>query len=288
MFNWLYTVQHPPVDTSLHASIRQKVQSSQRNLLRRTIHWRNTRSLWVLVGLLLIGIAQRLSADTTVSAVFTTNYIYRGYSKSNDQPVAQANLEYTRDNGLYGGLWASMVSFGDVAYPDAAPAEINLYLGWVTQLSDGWRGEMAVQGYVYAGNIEGETANYAELQLATHYADWFSARWAYAPSAYGREATTFAYELLGRHSLMDTLQASVSVGFNQAVELLDQNYPYWSAGITWYPWHFLALDARYVDSGLRGGAAGSHNNYFVAQPLENTYLITVTVGGDFLRNLITP
>jgi uncharacterized protein (TIGR02001 family) len=275
------------VVTSLHAGIGQKVHSRQKKCGRCEPHRWVVMVLRLLVSWLGLGLAQGLSADSGVSAVFTTNYIYRGYSKSNDQPVAQVNLEHSRDNGLYGGLWTSMVNFGDSAYPDAARAEINPYLGWVTELSGGWRGEMAVQGYVYAGKIEGETSNYAEFQLATHYQDWFSARWAYAPSAYGREASTFAYELLGRYSLMDTLQASVTVGLNQAVELLDQNYPYWSAGITWYPWRFLALDARYVDSGLREGAPGSHNDYFVARPLDNTYLITVTVGGDFLLNLIT-
>lgn len=249
--------------------------------------WRIPVALRWLLIVVLLGHAPRLTADTGVSAVFTTNYIYRGYSKSNDQPVAQANVEHSRDNGVYAGLWASMVNFGDSDYPDSAPAEINPYLGWMTELSGGWRGEMAVQGYVYAGKIEGETSNYAEFQLATHYQDWLSARWAYAPSAYGREASTFAYELLGRYTVMDTLQASVSVGLNQAVELLDQNYPYWSAGITWYPWRFLALDARYVDSGLRESAAGSHGNYFVARPLDNTYLITVTVGGNVLLDLIT-
>ena len=192
------------------------VQSSLKKSVRYLPHWRVALALRWLFIVALLGHAPRLSADTGVSAVFTTNYIYRGYSKSNDQPVAQANVEHSRDNGVYAGVWASMVNFGDSDYPDSAPAEINPYLGWMTELSGGWRGEMAVQGYVYAGKIEGETSNYAEFQLATHYQDWLSARWAYAPSAYGREASTFAYELLGRYSLMDTLQASVTVGYNQA------------------------------------------------------------------------
>jgi uncharacterized protein (TIGR02001 family) len=226
---------------------------------------RIARSLGVVASLLF---GRAALADLTGSLVFTTNYIYRGYSKSNDNPVGQGNLEYAHESGVYGGLWVSQVNFGDHDFPDSTRVELNPYLGWVHSLSEDWRGEVSVGGYIYPGKISGVDSSYAEYYLSLHYSDFLTARWAFAPNAFNRDATTFAYELMGRYSFLDTLQGSLGVGFNQAYELLYSNYPYWTVGLTWYPWNFLALDLRYIGTALKSDSHQGHDHYFAPGTLD--------------------
>ncbi len=54
---------------------------------------------------------------------FTSNYVYRGYSKSQGNPVAQGLIDYEHNSGWFGGLGLSQVTIDNRSNLDHAEVE---------------------------------------------------------------------------------------------------------------------------------------------------------------------
>ncbi|MFZ2312924.1 MAG: TorF family putative porin [Methylobacter sp.] len=207
-----------------------------------------------------------------------SDYVYRGYSKSRGNPVVQGNIDYQDDSGWYAGLAASQVRFDDQKYADRAEIEIKPYLGWSLPLSTDWKGELSVTGYIYDNKIFNHTADYAEFYASLHYKDWLSATASIAPNAYQRHANVADYELTYRRDVLDTVQFSAGLGYNQAGALLGHDYFYWNAGVSWFATSYLSLDVRYVDVALPHQDLEDHHDDFYPRQQENKYLFSATLG----------
>jgi uncharacterized protein (TIGR02001 family) len=208
-----------------------------------------------------------------------SDYVYRGYSKSRGQPIVQAHVDYLGDAGWFVGLGLSQVRFDDQLNSERAEIEIKPYLGWNLPLSKDWRTELSVSAYIYDNKIFNHDANYAEFYASLHYKDWLSARVSIAPNVYQRQVNLANYELNVRHDLLDNLQFSAGLGYNQAAALLGQNYFYWNAGTSWFVTDHLAFDLRYVDAAL----IPYHNididhDEFYPRHQDNKYLFSATLG----------
>ncbi|MFO1417505.1 MAG: TorF family putative porin [Methylotetracoccus sp.] len=180
---------------------------------------------------------------------FSSNYFYRGYSKSANTPTVRANADYqygVGDHTVYGGVWISRIDFDDRNYPDHADAEIYPYLGANLKLADDWRIDAAVSRYIFAGDIFGRYSDYNEYSLQAHFADLISVRFAAADDLYHRGQPAFDYELTGRYPLTETLEASAGLGYYAARPVLEYDSLYWNAGITWF-FGYGSVDLRYVD-----------------------------------------
>lgn len=211
-----------------------------------------------------------------------SDYIHRGYSKSRGNPVVQAQFGYQNLDGWFTGVQTSQVRFDDQPNSDRAEFEARLYLGKTFALTDDLRTELSASGYLFDGKIFDHSADYAEVYAALHYQDWLSLRLAIAPDAYQRNANVRSYELTYRHDLLDSVQFSSGLGFSQASQLLEQNYFYWNAGISWFVTSYLSLDLRYVDVALSGyklePLTGSHNVEFYPRPQDNNFQFSLTLG----------
>ncbi len=65
----------------------------------------------------------------SATADFTTNYVWRGVSQTQNRPAAQLAINYSQSWGFYAGLWGSNVDFLDVK-GRTATFELNIYGGW--------------------------------------------------------------------------------------------------------------------------------------------------------------
>ena len=76
------------------------------------------------------------------------------------------------------------------------------------------------------------------------------------------------------------MQFSAGLGYYQAGALLGQDYFYWNMGASWFLTSYLAIDIRYVDVDLETPHhnIGLHPGEFYPRPLENKYLLSVTLG----------
>lgn len=86
-------------------------------------------SLSSLIGsVLILASGTSLGAANPVSAniTFTSDYIFRGISQTDESFAIQGGFDYGFSNGMYVGSWASTID--DEGFNDAA-AEIDLYAG---------------------------------------------------------------------------------------------------------------------------------------------------------------
>ena len=183
----------------------------------------------------------------------TTNYIWRMYSKSNNGPAIQGNLDYQHSSGVYFGASASNFNIGkneqeeDLVYPDSAQLEITPYVGWSYKFADDWRVDLQYSHYFYDGKIFSQNADYDEFYLFLHYKGLLSAQASYVEDLYGNAGDAFFYELTGRYPITDFLEFSSTFGYGQTRSVLDADYPYWNIGLTGR-YKFIALDLRYHDA----------------------------------------
>jgi len=80
-------------------------------------------------------------ADVSGSLGYTSDYVWRGISQSGGSGAMQLDLMLEK-NGLYGGVWASQVDFGD-----DATYEMDFYGGYELWLSDKWSIDVGVIQY---------------------------------------------------------------------------------------------------------------------------------------------
>jgi uncharacterized protein (TIGR02001 family) len=218
-------------------------------------------------------------ADWHGDLKFLSDYVYRGYSKSRGNPVAQTHVDYQDDAGWFAGLGLSQVRFDDQLNTARAEIEIKPYLGWSLPVSTDWRAEFSVNGYLYDNKVFGHDANYAEIYASLHYQDWLSARASVAPDAYQRQAAVLNYELNYRRDLLDNVQFSSGLGYYQAGALLGEDYFYWNAGLSWFVTSYLAIDLRYVDAALSNDHEPEHDpDQFYPRQQDNKYLFSITLG----------
>ena len=242
--------------------------NSWRNDLRRLS---GTVAIWALVS--------PAGAEWHGKASFLTDYVYRGYSLSRGNPVFQGELDYEHESGLYGGLAISQVGFDDKEYGNRAQVQFKPYLGWTLPLAEHWRADFAATGYIFDGPVFGRDSNFSEIYASLNYRQWLTARIAFAPDAYQRGANTLDYEIQGRYDLFDNVQLSAGLGFYQAGQLLDYEYFYWNAGVTWFVHRYVAADLRYVDMDIDSHPhPGEPANHFNPRPLQNKVLFSISVG----------
>lgn len=184
----------------------------------------------------------------------TTNYVWRMYSKSNNQPAIQGNFDYQHSTGFYTGLSVSSFTIGpsefesdsgfSLGFTDNAQVEIVPYVGWSYKFFESWRLDMQYSRYFYDALIYGKESDYDEFYLFVHYRDLFTGQVSYVKDFYGIKGDAFFYELTGRYPLTDYLQISSTLGYAHTQGILLDDYQYWNVGLTG-AYKFISLDLRY-------------------------------------------
>ena len=186
----------------------------------------------------------------------TTDYVWRMYSKSNNEPAIQANLDYQHSTGLYFGISVSSFGIGpsELEFPgipfvfnDPAQVEMTPYVGWSYKIDDDWQLNTQYSRYFYDGKVYGQSADYNEFYLFLHYKDLLTVQASYTNDFYGLDGDAFFTELTGRYPLTDFLQITSSFGYARTNEILIDDYKYWNVGLIG-TYKFISLDLRYYDA----------------------------------------
>ena len=209
-------------------------------------------------------------------ATFSSNYFYRGYSKSDNQPTVRANIDYAHGSGLFVGSWVSWVNFGDKGYSDRTNIEIYPYLGFNLKMFEHWRIETELARYLYDGQIMGRFSDYNEYSAALHYSDLLSVRFDFANDAYHRGAGDVNLAITGRYPVFADWEVSGGLGYNDAIPALEYNTLYWNLGVTWFFFKHCALDVRYVDAAEV--SADSRDNALYLPELKQNFMVALSVG----------
>lgn len=67
------------------------------------------------------------AADLTGNVGVTSNYVFRGFTQSDNGPAIQGGIDYTHASGFYAGAWASTVKFCGASCDSGL--EADLYFG---------------------------------------------------------------------------------------------------------------------------------------------------------------
>lgn len=124
-----------------------------------------------------------------------SDYRDRGYTLSDEEPVAQGEVTLSHASGFYGGVWGSgMDDYGIGADGDGAKVEVTLYAGWAGSVS-GFDIDLGVWQNLYP---DGDDVNYVEfpVQISRAFGDTTltgAVIWAPAQTGTGDEADTWVW-----------------------------------------------------------------------------------------------
>jgi uncharacterized protein (TIGR02001 family) len=174
--------------------------------------------------------AENFSANVS----FTTNYIFRGETQTNDNPAIQGGLDWNYDS-FYLGVWGSNVDFqsGD-------SVEIDYYGGIAGEINS-FAYDLGLFYYTYPGaNDDGFEFDYFEFipsisyTFDTPYEPSVYAHLGYSPEYFGEEGTGIDIEA-GLSFTFDKFGIDAAIG-NQWVDgdtsNADIEWLYYNMGVT--------------------------------------------------------
>jgi uncharacterized protein (TIGR02001 family) len=109
-------------------------------------------------------------------AALTTDYIYRGYSETNNKGAAQLDLHLSTQSGTFVGVWTSTL---DHDYRPYADFDVEEYIGQRFLLSSAWNTSITATNYSYLGGHQYYSSDYQQITGSIAYLD----RWTFSFSA---------------------------------------------------------------------------------------------------------
>jgi uncharacterized protein (TIGR02001 family) len=191
------------------------------------------------VGLTLTAMAA--SAEVTGTVGVYSDYNWRGITQTSQDPALQGSIDYAHDSGLYAGVWASNVDFGDCCDENI---ETDLYVGF----SGGEEMTWDVGGiyYLYPG---AEDLDFWEIYAGLGW-NWLSGKVSYSSDYANYDETALYYELNGEWELPANFGLNAHVGYSDGdgIEIAygQDNYFDWAVGVSYTLGHF-DLGLKYVD-----------------------------------------
>lgn len=112
----------------------------------------------ILAGCVLPALAETdegLPGEFSANVSFTTNYLYRGITQSNDGPAIQGGFDYAVDR-FYAGIWGSSVEWTDTSL------EVDYYAGFTPEYKM-FAFDIGVLYYSYPDAPDEPEQNFVEL-----------------------------------------------------------------------------------------------------------------------------
>lgn len=80
----------------------------------------------------------------TGGATVVSDYRFRGFSQTGEEPTIQGTFTLTHESGFYAGVWGSGISFNN-------GTEIDVYAGFAKEVASGLTADVGITGYFYPG-----------------------------------------------------------------------------------------------------------------------------------------
>ncbi len=185
-------------------------------------------------------------AAFTGSVMVTSDYVFRGYTQSDEHPAFQPTLNWTFANGIHFNAWASNVDFNDGGEADA---EVDLTAGWGGEI-DGTTFDMGAVAYLYPG--ASRSLNYSYWEFYTNIGRkvgdaTVTGSFNFTPDNFGGLDTAVFFAVTVAGPVADKISLDASIGTAQVKRASGQDYEYWSIGAT-YALGFADVSLRYHDT----------------------------------------
>ncbi len=170
-----------------------------------------------------------------------TDYVFRGFSQTDENPAVQGGVDMTVGN-FYAGVWGSTIDFGD-----DSPAEVDIYGGYRTEAL-GFAWDFGVVGYLYP-SAEADNYDFVEFKVGASRAFGdvtLGGAVFYSPQFFGIDEEAYYYELNGAVPIADKWTVSAAIG-RQTLDVSD-DYATWNVGVVYAFDDNISFDVRYHDT----------------------------------------
>jgi uncharacterized protein (TIGR02001 family) len=106
-----------------------------------------------------------LADEFSGNVAFTTDYVFRGVSQTDESAAIQGGLDYTHDTGLHAGVWGSSIDFDSV---DTGSMELDVYAGFANEYN-GFTYDVGAIYYAYPGSDGDLNYDFWEAYFAVGY-----------------------------------------------------------------------------------------------------------------------
>lgn len=190
----------------------------------------------------------------------TTDYVFRGFSQSDEKPTFFGGIDLTYGM-FYAGIWASTIDFGTGTDESV---EVDFY-GGIKKSYNGVEFDLGVIYYHYPNqtkDLNDAELDYVEVKFGTSAKVWheitLGATFYYSPEFFGETGEALASEAsfsVPLPSVMGhTFELSGTLGRQEFFESAfdDLSYTYWNVGISKTLMEHFTLDVRYWDTDVSG------------------------------------
>ena len=189
----------------------------------------------------------------SVNGGLTTDYVFRGFSQSDEGPAAFVGADFSY-RWFYAGIWASSV--------DELTSDGNVEIDYYAGIKKSWNGvdlDLGVLYYSYPNNDVDVTLDYLELKASASAKVWrelsLTGTVYYSPDFYAETGEVWTLE--GKAAvplpvwdlaLSGTLGTVIGDDDEFAAAFGDDQYTYWNVGLSKTFRDHFTVDVRYWDT----------------------------------------
>lgn len=181
--------------------------------------------------------------DISYNVGVVSDYVFRGFSQTDEDFALQGGVDLTTDSGFYLGAWGSNVDFYD-----STDAEIDVYGGYRTE-AGGFSLDFGAIYYGYVDQPSGADYDFVEVKAAVSRslaAGSIGAAVYYSPDFFGGADEATYVEVNGSFAPAERFTVGGAVGYQDISNA--SGYSTWNLGVGYALTENLALDVRYHDS----------------------------------------
>ena len=142
--------------------------------------------------------------STSASVALSSDYVWRGYSQTDEEVAISGSFDYGHSSGFYAGTWASNIDFSS-----DASIEVDIYAGVAGETDGGIGWDVGVLRYMYPS--EGDL-NWNEFYASLSYS-FFSFGVAHTSEVYGGNESATYYSLGFDYDLPADIALSAGIGY---------------------------------------------------------------------------
>jgi len=166
----------------------------------------------IIAAGVLAGSSAANAGEIEANVSLATDYVFRGFSQTNEDPAISGGFDYGFDGGFYLGIWGSNVNFGE---DSNTSTEIDLYGGYAFDVSEQVSVDFGYVYFVYPG--ETDSLNYSEFLASVSISD-FSLGVVYSPDYFGSDSDAFVVNADYSFSLGSNWGLDLHAGFTTTDE----------------------------------------------------------------------
>ena len=150
--------------------------------------------------------------STSATVWLTSDYVWRGYSQTDEDAAIQGSFDYAHASGFYAGVWGSNVGFAK-----DADIEIDVYAGFGGNITEDLSYDIGWLRYMYPGTDSKAKSGSGDLDWNEFYGylgySYFTVGVAYSSDFANSSETAIYYSAAFDYELPQGFALSAGIGY---------------------------------------------------------------------------